>query len=89
MLRVTVVPRGMGRYGGRSVCRPPERMTPELTEERIAEALARVEKAASGSDNARCFALPDPSVESEWARIAPAPAPDPLRYQSDPRFKAR
>jgi hypothetical protein len=35
-------------------------MPPEFTEERIAEAMARAEKAACGSFNARCFAFPDP-----------------------------
>ena len=35
----------------------------ELTEERIAEAMARAAKVACGSGNQRCFALPDPVDE--------------------------
>jgi hypothetical protein len=35
-------------------------MTPELTEERIAEAMARAEKVACDPFRARCFAFPDP-----------------------------
>jgi hypothetical protein len=39
-------------------------LTPtELTEKRIAEAMACAEKAACGSGNLRCFALPDPVDE--------------------------
>ena len=35
-----------------------------LTEERIAEAMARAEKVACSPGNSRCFALPDPVVEA-------------------------
>ena len=35
-------------------------MTPELTEDRIAEAMARAEKVACRPGDARCYPFPDP-----------------------------
>ena len=39
-------------------------MTPELTEDMIAEAMARAEKVACSPGNSRYFALPGPVVEA-------------------------
>jgi hypothetical protein len=45
-------------------------MTHELTEERIAEAMARAEKAACRPGEGRCYALPD-SVDVARASCTP------------------
>jgi hypothetical protein len=45
-------------------------MTPVLTEERIAEAMARAERVACRLGEGRCYALPD-SVETARATCTP------------------
>jgi hypothetical protein len=55
----------------RSLCvGDPERMTHELTEERIAEAMPRAEKVACRPSEDRCYALPD-LVEAARASCTP------------------
>jgi hypothetical protein len=45
-------------------------MPPELTEERIAEAMARAEKVACRPGEGRCYALPEKAIPTVAASVA-------------------